>query len=229
MDGAGGATRVIGSMFRFVIKAMVGAGLLGAAALGLGFLWFAAQVARTEPAALPPADGIVALTGGASRITDATQLLANGLGQRLLITGVHPATSRVELARALGETGGLINCCVDLDYDAVNTLGNAVETSRWVREHGFHSLIVVTSAYHMPRTLLELRRRLPQVALLPYPVVSEHVQLDHWWDHPPTLRLLVAEYAKYLLALTRGPTARQEVISPAILAPRAGIAGSLTP
>lgn len=220
---------MIGSMFRFAIKVMVGISLLAVTAMGLGFLWFAAQVARTEPAALPPADGIVALTGGASRITDATQLLASGRGQRLLITGVHPATSRLELVRAVGEIGDYINCCVDLDYDAVNTVGNAVETSRWVHEHGFHSLIVVTSSYHMPRTLLELRRRLPQVALVPYPVVSEHVQLDHWWEHPPTLRLLAAEYAKYLVALTRVSSSQDEAIPPSVLAPRAGIPGTLTP
>jgi len=52
-------------------------------------------------------------------------------------------------------------CCVDLDYTAVNTIGNAVETRRWALNHGFHSLVVVTSNYHMPRAMLELSHQLP--------------------------------------------------------------------
>ena len=48
------------------------------------------------------------------------------------------------------------SCCVDLDHSAINTIGNAVETRRWVMARGFQSLIVVTSNFHMPRALAEL-------------------------------------------------------------------------
>jgi uncharacterized SAM-binding protein YcdF (DUF218 family) len=149
------------------------------------------------------ADGIVVLTGGASRIADAIELLAAGHGKRLLISGVHPTTTANVIARLVPEYGGLLSCCVDLDHSAVNTVGNAQETRRWAKARGFRSLIVVTSSYHMPRTMAELGRQLPDVALVPFPVVTEKMRAEPWWASPPTARLLLTEYLKYLVAQVR--------------------------
>ena len=79
------------------------------------------------------------LTGGASRIADAIDLLAAGRGKRLLISGVHRTTTTTEIARINPRYQGLVACCVDLDYSAVNTVGNAIETRRWARARGFTS------------------------------------------------------------------------------------------
>src|SRR4051794_26370041 len=141
--------------------------------LGGGFVWFVLHVPDTEVALKQNADGIVVLTGGASRIADAIELLAAGHGKRLLISGVHRATSSAEIARLIPRYQRLVSCCVDLDHSAINTVGNAVETRRWVRDQGFASLIVVTSAYHMPRTMAELARQLPDTMLVPFPVVTD--------------------------------------------------------
>ena len=54
-----------------------------------------------------------------------------------------------------------MTCCVDLDYSAINTEGNAIETKRWAHRRGIRSLIVVTSNYHMPRAMAELRASFP--------------------------------------------------------------------
>ena len=107
------------------------------------------------------------LTGGASRIVDAIELLAAGRGQRLLISGVHPSTTPDELTRINPEFERLLNCCIDLGHQATNTIGNAVETGRWVREKNFRSIIVVTSGWHMPRALIEIENELPDVTLVP--------------------------------------------------------------
>ena len=96
-----------------------------------------------------------------------------------------------------------VSCCVDLDHSAVNTTGNAVETRRWVRDRGFASLIVVTSAYHMPRTMAELAKQLPDVALVPFPVVTEKLRNEPWWTSGPTARLIISEYAKFVVAQLR--------------------------
>jgi uncharacterized SAM-binding protein YcdF (DUF218 family) len=173
------------------------------AGLGGGFVWFVSHVPATEIALDRNADGIVVMTGGASRISDAIDLLAAGHGKRLLISGVHRTTSLAEIARNNPRHEQLVTCCVDLDYSAINTVGNAVETRRWARDRGFTSLIVVTSAYHMPRTMAELARQLPDVALVPFPVVTEKLRNEPWWMSGLTAKLILSEYAKFVVAQLR--------------------------
>ncbi len=179
------------------------AGATGLILLAGGFVWFASNIAGEEVTLDTRADGIVALTGAAARIPDAIELLATNRGKRLLITGVHRATSSKEIARLTPLYTKYFTCCIDLDRTALNTLGNALETRRWAREHNFNSLIVVTSNWHMPRAMAELEHQLPDVTLTPYPVISEKVKSEPWWSSVDTARFLFAEYLKYILAIAR--------------------------
>jgi uncharacterized SAM-binding protein YcdF (DUF218 family) len=177
---------------------------LGLIALVLGFVGFVWLLLPSQEAAFDSkADGIVVLTGGTSRVADALELLASGHGKRLLITGVNPGTTTADIARQTVDYGRWLNCCVDLDYDALNTLGNAVQARHWAVDHGFHSLIVVTSAYHMPRALAELAHQLPDATLIPYAVVSDRLRVEPWWSNSETTRLVLSEYLKYLYAKVR--------------------------
>ncbi|ESR23906.1 YdcF family protein [Lutibaculum baratangense] len=185
---------------RWLLLALAG----GVCILVMGFASFVSTVTDLQKPALPErADAIVALTGGAARISDALRLLDEGRATRLLISGVNPDTTQDELKRVEPHRDQLFGCCVDLGYSALNTAGNAEETRNWTRDRGYRSLIVVTSAYHLPRSLTEIRRELPDVWLIPYPVVTDHLQLSRWWRDPKATRLLVSEYAKYLLAVTK--------------------------
>ncbi len=78
-----------------------------------------------------------------------------------------------------------------------------METANWVKKNGFSSLLVVTSAYHLPRAKVELAGALPNVALIAYPVFSKDLKLDSWYREPATMRLLMREYVKYILARLR--------------------------
>lgn len=179
------------------------AGATGLILLAGGFVRFVSSIASDEVSLESRADGIVALTGAAGRIPDAIELLATERGKRLLITGVHRATSSREIARITPLYSKYFSCCIDLDRSALNTFGNALETRRWAREHNFNSLIVVTSNWHMPRATAELAHQLPDVTLIAYPVISEKVKTEPWWSNTDTARLLLAEYFKYLFALMR--------------------------
>ncbi|RXF70848.1 YdcF family protein [Hansschlegelia zhihuaiae] len=191
------------STFRRAALASFALGVACAAIAFAGFLNFVSLVPVGEQPTPTKSDGIVALTGGAERLSDALRLLASGRGQRLLISGVHPETTERELARAQPDYLAFARCCVDLGRRALNTAGNAVETRRWAVRHGFRSLIVVTSGYHMPRTMMELAREMPNVDLIPYAVSTERLRGDSWWRDYQTTRVLAAEYVKYVAALVR--------------------------
>src|SRR6202035_6017971 len=145
------------------------------------------------------AHGIVVLTGGASRISDAIELLAAGRGKRLLISGANRATTSGEISRLNPEYGHIVSCCVDFDR-SLNTLGNAIETKHWAQSRGFRSLIVVTSNYHMARAIAEIAHQLPDVALFPFPVIADKLHAEPWWAHGTTMKLMFSEYLKYVAA-----------------------------
>jgi uncharacterized SAM-binding protein YcdF (DUF218 family) len=191
---------------RRVLRRICKSGLLVCAisvlALVIGFAVFTWHVPMHEVSLSRDGDGIVALTGGASRITDAIELLAAGRGKRLLISGANPATNSHEITRLNPEFEKWVRCCVDFDR-SVNTLGNAIEIRKWVERRGFQSLVVVTSNYHMPRALAEIRHQIPQATLMPFPVVAERQRAGKWWSNALTMRLMISEYVKLIFARLR--------------------------
>jgi len=191
------------SRLRLLGRAVAALAGLGILLLGIGYARFAIAIDAREPVATPRTDAIVVVTGGAQRVGDAIGLLGADRGARLLISGVNEKTGREELAKLNPASRDLLACCVDLDYRARNTIGNAIETRRWVRQHGFRSLLVVTSNYHMPRTLAEFAHAMPKVALVAHPVVTDHVDTTAWWSQWTTIKVLFPEYVKYLAARLR--------------------------
>lgn len=173
----------------------------------VGLFAFASRVQQSTPVPEPPpAEGIVVLTGANSneRIAAAVDLLAERLGQRVLVSGVNPEVSREELRRASKTVRRLYDCCVDLGFMAADTVGNARETAEWARARRYESLIIVTSDYHMPRAMLELRAVLrPPMLLETWAVPTPALKARGWWRSPRAARLMVVEYCKYLAILGR--------------------------
>ncbi|GAB5509835.1 MAG: YdcF family protein [Hyphomicrobiales bacterium] len=171
--------------------------------LMVAFAGFVGSVNALSVPAPARADGIVVVTGGSARIEVALQLLADGAAERLLISGVHDSTDAATLVRRTRSDPSLFDCCVDLDHAAMDTAGNARESANWAREHDFQSLLVVTSAYHVPRTTREMAQLLPGVELIAFPIdpgTGDHraagSQSSSW-----SIALLAREFAK--LQLTR--------------------------
>jgi uncharacterized SAM-binding protein YcdF (DUF218 family) len=184
---------------------LLAAGLVIACAWISGLLAFAGRVERLTPAPTPPAaDGIVALTGGSDlRLKAATDLLEEGLGQRLLVSGVDRKATRQDLWIVTGASKPLFDCCVDLGFDAADTAGNARETAAWTRAMRYRSLILVTADYHTPRALVELRAALPGVAITAYPVATPDLDAHLWLHERRGTERMAREYSKYLVALIR--------------------------
>jgi uncharacterized SAM-binding protein YcdF (DUF218 family) len=182
-----------------MIRGFLTAIILVALAYGLVFAAWVSTLPAT-PEVLPEADGVVVLTGGSPRLDAAVALFEKGVGKRLLISGVAPSTSR-ETLKEVTHGGPRFDCCTDLGYSAEDTSGNAAEAADWAHGHNYHSVVVVTARYHMPRALHDFRATMPDVTLLSWPVDQENVDLSGWWRHPNTVQLLHREFAKYLASL----------------------------
>ena len=189
-----------------------GALLLVALAWLAGLVAFVSVIPTASDAPDERTDAIVVLTGGSERLAEGLRLLAAGRGGKLFVSGVG---KEVELASLLqGLAPGLAlpepaerACCIALGHGADNTLGNARETAGWMRSQGFRSLRLVTADYHMPRSLLEFRRAMPDIRITGHPVFPPQVMRTGWWRWPGTTGLLIGEYDKLLLSLARGAAA----------------------
>jgi uncharacterized SAM-binding protein YcdF (DUF218 family) len=151
---------------------------------------------------LMQADGVVVFTGEPQRILTGVEVLSGGQARRMLITGTElsAGTDTAEvMAMVRRDYSDWASCCIDLDSGAQNTFENATDAMRWARDHKFSSLILVTADYHMPRALLELRSALPDVRIIPHPL-----RTGDWLSQSPRrVRLLIDEYAKFVVALLR--------------------------
>ena len=170
-----------------------------------GLAAFADRIARLTPSESPaPADGIVALTGRSDlRLKAAADLLVAGKARRMLISGVNREVGRADLLALTRAPKPIFDCCVDLGFTAEDTLGNAREAADWARTMRFHSLILVTADYHMPRAMLELRASAPDLAIQAYPVETPELDGRRWLASEMGARRMMVEYAKYMAILVR--------------------------
>ncbi|MCP1199984.1 YdcF family protein [Notoacmeibacter sp. MSK16QG-6] len=195
--GVGRVLRAVGTLMNWLLLAALGA-IVG------GFIFFVYSIHQTnDPTSFPDNAGIVAFTGASGRIEKGLKLLGEGKGERLLISGVHPDNGLADLAAQHRGYPKLFECCIDLDAEALDTAGNARETLAWADKNGFDALIIVTSDWHLPRSLLELRQANGDQTLIGAPVQTDVISEGILLSNSETLRLLAQEYAKYLFAMIR--------------------------
>jgi uncharacterized SAM-binding protein YcdF (DUF218 family) len=184
--------------------------VVAVAVWALGLFRFAAQIPPAGEDDRTSTDAIVVLTGGSDRLREGLKLLAERRGQALLISGVPAGVGLDDLLAGLTEppptlpSNVMAACCIVVGHRAGNTAGNAQEAESWMRSRNFRSLRLVTADYHMPRSLLEFERVMPDIAILPHPVFPAGVRRGTWWLSPRTVGLFVNEYNKLLIALARG-------------------------
>jgi uncharacterized SAM-binding protein YcdF (DUF218 family) len=167
-------------------------------------LWrFAAAIPSEVTAPERQTDAIVVLTGGSLRVEGGLRLLADGKAKKLFISGVYRGVDVTELLHVSRQSPDSVACCVVLGHAADNTLGNAREIAQWMESEGYHSLRLVTASYHMPRSMLEFTRAMPDIEIVPNPVFPEFMQEGSWWQSRRSAALIASEYSKYLAAMVR--------------------------
>lgn len=166
----------------------------------IGFLVFVFYVLSFQQPHLNATQAIVAWTGGEYRIQTAFKLLEQNPDARLLISGMNKSVSPASfLSDIPQEQHGKI----DLGYQATTTEGNAIETADWVYKNKITSVTLVTSFYHMPRSLLEFKHALPQTTVYPYAIWPKDFQESVKWIHTRSAFQLLIEYHKYVFVKAR--------------------------
>ena len=168
----------------------------------VGLAWYAATIPERVEDGERRTDAIVVLTGGSERLATGLRLLEDQRASKLFVSGVYRGTDVTALLHLSRRTPNALDCCIVLGHAADSTIGNAAETAAWMRREGFRSLRLVTSNYHMRRSLLEFREAMPEMDIIPHPVFPGRVKED-WWRWPGTAHLIANEYTKYLLATVR--------------------------
>jgi uncharacterized SAM-binding protein YcdF (DUF218 family) len=155
----------------------------------IGFIFFALTLGKPAPPHAAPTDAAVVLTGGPGRIEHAIEVIRAGKAKRLLVAGADPMVTKADMARRLRGSQQLLNCCVDLGSESVDTRSNAEEAQRWLDLHRFRSLRLITSDWHMRRARYEFQKVLGSK----YQLITDGVRSD------PSFLTLFGEYNKYLL------------------------------
>jgi uncharacterized SAM-binding protein YcdF (DUF218 family) len=155
----------------------------------LGFVFFALTLGKPTGADAAPTEAAVVLTGGSNRIEHAIDVLKDHKAKRLLVAGADPSVTKADLARRLGGSRRLIDCCVDLGSESVDTRSNAEEAGRWLEQHHFKSVRLITSDWHMRRARYEFHKLLGDKVVL----VTDGVRSE------PSFLTLFGEYNKYVL------------------------------
>ena len=161
-----------------------------------GFLVFADIINSYSAAKDEPTEAIIALTGGRNRIAEAVRLLNQGKAEKLFISGVNKATD----LKAIQERQDLeitTDREIALGTEATNTVENAIETKEWLEKNHIKSIRLVTSNYHIPRSIIEFKVHNPALKIIIHPVYSEKVD-KKWWKSWHTFSLIFLEYNKFL-------------------------------
>lgn len=155
----------------------------------LGFVLFAFTLSKPAPSDTPRADAAVVLTGAKGRLEHGVDALRHHKAKRMFLAGADPTVRKSDIARRLPGQERLVSCCVDLGSQSVDTRSNAHEAEAWLAKHHYHSLLLVTSDWHMRRALFEFKSVLgPRYKIQPDAVATQ-----------PAFTTLFGEYNKYLL------------------------------
>jgi len=149
-----------------------------------GVFAFVALIPLAKPNTDTATDAIVVLTGGSGRLDAGLTLLASKRAKKMFVSGVYRGVDVRNLLEISRRDPAGLACCIILGYAADSTAGNADETAAWLSLEKYASVRLVTASYHMPRSLLEFRRAMPDMTIIPHPVFPPRFKRGQWWRWP---------------------------------------------
>jgi uncharacterized SAM-binding protein YcdF (DUF218 family) len=177
--------------------------------LSISFTIFLNHISERHSANMPidAVKAAIVLTGGSGRLEVGIELLSQEKIQHLFISGVYKGVEVTELLHLLQKSPEKLSCCITLGFEATNTKGNAYEAVNWLKENdGYKNILLVTSSYHMPRSMVEFQRafkkaKFSDINITPFAVQSPNVAIENWAKRPATFLLLFTEHIKWFIAI----------------------------
>ncbi len=162
----------------------------------IGFVLFNQKINSYQIDNQTKTDAIIVLTGGRNRIIEAVRLLDDGMAERMLISGVQENISPKDI-----EKRNAVNLTnkpeIEFEKQSKNTVENAIKTNEWIKQNNINSIRLVTSNYHIPRSLQEFMSQNTKLEIIINPVYSEKVS-KKWWKNVGSFCLIASEYNKFL-------------------------------
>lgn len=167
----------------------------------------------------PPAtaDAIVVLAGSVpDRILEAVALYRDGFAPRIVLSrGRNPAGYRhlramgiriprlFELNRSVAEQLGVPSDAIaEVGGAEGSTYDEAQQVLRYVRQHGYAVIFVVTSKHHSRRAAIIYRHLAgPDIRVISRPSRYDNFDPDRWWHSRTFRRRAIIEYEKLVVFL----------------------------
>jgi uncharacterized SAM-binding protein YcdF (DUF218 family) len=161
----------------------------------LGFIFFIYNISTLENVIDKKADAIIVLTGAKGRIDTGIQLLWQKNAAHLFVSGVGKNAVLSDLSKYLDSfTSNQIKSIEDfitLGHEANSTEENALETAQWIKDNNYKSIILVTSNYHIPRSLYLFKHFMPHISIIAHPSKNKNI----------SLKLAFLEYNKFIFCI----------------------------
>ncbi len=148
------------------------------------------------------------------RIAGAMGLLQSGRAIRAMVSVPResywgqsiPPVARSYLARTYGDNLAVLTDFCELGGEVDSTLQEAQALSPCIREHGWRSIVIVTSSYHTRRARIVWRRIVrsePSIHVWIDGVTDPEFQ-QPWWRHRQSAKIWVLETTKLIWTVFGG-------------------------
>ncbi len=147
------------------------------------------------------ADMIVVFAGSNDRIEHAIELYKKGYAPKIFLSGGRKGNySSAGRMKNTALKKGVPPEAIILDEDAYSTYDNAVHTVELARRKEYKSGIIVTSPYHMLRSMWTINHVTEKSGLslrwIPSQSTSSPFRPDSWWKDPDMKKSVIDEYGK---------------------------------
>jgi len=145
---------------------------------------------------LQTADAIVVLGGESERLDQAVKLYKEGFSKFIIVSGGRGNASIKMEQEAV--QAGIPAQRILLETKGWHTYQQPIFVKPIIVNHGFTSVIVVSSPYHMRRVVMLFDRTFHKtgIKLIYYPVMNSWFDSQHWWQSEKGRYFVFWEYAK---------------------------------